>query len=250
MRNKLTFKKRNFWNTGLFTLLQALAVWIAFIALMLLWLSKVGDVEAAEIEIIAGQSTYQKSDNGIFYQNGFENEFQLKSSSIGIGFTDYLTESIRYHAGYMNLGNVSSYAKALPTDANYNPGTSGCNGECLPLAQWHGSGKVEGLYYTVAPELILGKWKVFIEGGVWAYQATHSVIIPDTISCAGCTPRTYHFIHKKTIDFGFVYGVGVEYDKTQLTINFWQSNVNGVDPNTDIGFYQGYTMNISLRQRF
>lgn len=208
-----------------------------------------GYAAAAEMELSAGQSTYQKAGNGIFYQNGFENEFQLQSNSVGLGFTDYITDSVRYHAGYMNLGWVSSYAKAVPVDANYN-GVNGCNGPCLPLATWHGSGKVEGIYYTVAPEIVCGKWKAFIELGGWAYQATHSVIVPDTISCAGCTPVSYHFIHKRVIDYGFVYGAGIEHDKTQLAINFWQSSLSGSDLNTDVGFYDGYTMNISLRQRF
>ena len=38
MRNLIN-TKRNFLNTGLYTLLQALAVWLAFIALMIHWLS-------------------------------------------------------------------------------------------------------------------------------------------------------------------------------------------------------------------
>jgi len=42
MRNLINTKRRNFWNTGLYTLLQALAIWIAFIALVLFWLSKEG----------------------------------------------------------------------------------------------------------------------------------------------------------------------------------------------------------------
>lgn len=208
-------------------------------------------VRAFDFELAAGQSTYQKSDNGIFYQNGFENEFQLKSNFWSLGITKYIHPSIRYRIGYADLGWVSSYAKALPKDENYDPGTSRCNGACLPLAQWHGSGKVEGLYFILSPEYVFNnKWKAFLDIGGWAYQATHSMIIPDTVSCDNCAPISYHFIHERKIDYGFVYGAGIEYDKTQLAVNFWQSNVNGVDPNTDIGFYQGYTMTIGIKQRF
>ena len=45
MRNIINVKRRNFWNTGLFTLLQSLFVWIAFIVLILFWLSKEGHAE-------------------------------------------------------------------------------------------------------------------------------------------------------------------------------------------------------------
>lgn len=249
MRNIINTKKRTWMNTVGWQLLQAVGCWLLFLLLLMLWISKVGDAEGAEMEISAGRTTYQKADNGIFWQNGFENEFQLQSNSIGIGFTGYLSESVRYHTGYMDLGWVSSYAKALPKDENYD-GVSGCVGKCHPLAQWHGSGKVEGVYYTVAPEMVFGQTKVFVEVGGWAYQATHSMIIPDTTHCTGCQTTSYHFIHARQIDYGLVFGAGVEYKNTQFVVTMWQSNVNGIDPNTDIGFFQGYTTNVMLRQRF
>ena len=215
---------------------------------MLLFVSTIS-ANAAELEISTGQSKYTKSDNGIWWQNPFPNEFKLQSNSIAIGMTDYLTDNVRWHAGYKHLGNVSSYAEAVGNDYNYN-GVNGCVGACMPMSHWYGFGYVHGIYATLAPEYrFTDKAKVFFEAGFWAYQAIFTMTIPDWYSAPGDTvPKYIRVEHSGGLVLGAIFGAGIEYDNMQLVVTWLRSDANG-NPDT-IAIYQHQTMDVSLRVRF
>jgi len=202
-------------------------------------------VFSAEFEIHVGQSQYSKSENGIWYQDGFANEFDLDAPSVGFGFTDYLVPGIRWHAGYVNLGKVSSTALAVP-DAQYN-GINGCHSKLCELDRYDGEGSLEGIYLTVAPEVKIGAVKAFVEGGAWGYIPHINIkVYRGTTSMSN---KVWDVTTDEHMQFGAVIGFGFEYDKTQIIETRYTSQVSNVEPNT-IPFWNGHVTNISIRRIF
>ena len=201
-----------------------------------------------EFDIGIGQSIYSRPENGIWYQNGFENDFKMQTVSASFGINDYIYENLKYRAGYMNLGNVSSYALAVARDDNYN-GVDGCIGPCLPLSHFYGTGKVEGLYATLQPQYKINSVTLFLEGGLWLYRPTFSMIVPDARSCAvGCD----YYVHNESendLYIGPVFGFGARYKNIEIAVTFWRVDSYGTDEKK-IPIYQSLTNNISIRSLF
>jgi hypothetical protein len=119
MRNIINTKKRTWINTVGYQLAQAAACWFIFLLLMLLWLSKVGDAEGAEMELSAGRSNYTTSENGTWWQEEREHHVENHANSYAIGLTDYLADSIRWRLGYANLGTQLVLSAPLPASSSY-----------------------------------------------------------------------------------------------------------------------------------
>ena len=78
-----------------------------------------GSANAADFEVSAGESKFASQPNGTWYQNGFAHDLDLTSPSLSIGATGYVNDWMRWHAGYMYLGDASSNAIAVSSDAAY-----------------------------------------------------------------------------------------------------------------------------------
>lgn len=201
---------------------------------------------AIDFEIGIGQTDYQRSPNGIWWQNGFDHSFDLRANSINLGVSDYVTESIKWRVGYTHLGTVSSWALAVP-DAQYNM-VNGCHSPSLcELDQYIGKGSIEGIYLTMSPEMKIGSVKLFMDAGLWGYFPHFNMKV-----YRGATPRRDSFWDVHTdehMQFGPVLGVGVEYEKVQLVATIYASQVGGVEPNT-IPFWGAYTPNLTVKMVF
>ena len=142
-------------------------------------ITAMGAAFAADIEVSGGMSKFGKGPNGIWYQDGFPYSLKLRSESVSVGGKWQLSDRSHFRAGYLYLGRVSSAALATASDENYAPEQPNhCNGECWPLSNWYGHGRVNGLYAGYVRDLYkpLG---LAVEGGVYAYLATWQMRIPD-----------------------------------------------------------------------
>ena len=227
---------------------------LLYVATVLFWLAAVNNAPAYEMEISYGQSQYTKSDNGIWWQagpaaDGFYDQFDLKPKSFSIGVTDYLTDGVRWRAGYTHLGEVTSFSKAVPNDHNYN-GVDGCVGKCLPMAYWYGRGYVDGFYLTASPEYKTGNWVFAVEGGLWLFKPDFTMMVTDIYDTHEDTsPRWVINQHKNGYEFGAVMGASIGFKNTSIAFTMYKSESTGPTEG-DIAIYKGYTQNIAIRYRF
>lgn len=205
--------------------------------------------QAVEFEFSVGQTVYDKSANGQWYQEGLDYKHSLQTNAIGFAFTDYLTDGVRWRVGYINLGEMLSSALAT-TDANYN-GSNGCIGACVEKAMFIGRGSVEGIYLTVAPELQVGKVKLFAEAGAWGYIPHFNMVVyrNNPAECADCAVKVWDKTTDEHMQFGPVIGAGIEYDNLQLVVTIYATQVSQVNGDT-VPNWGERTTNLSIRRMF
>jgi hypothetical protein len=127
--------------------------------------------QAVGIEAELGVAYFADRGDGFWYQEGFPHILKLQSPAVSVGITgDAIRQGqygLAWHASYVYMGKVLSEALATPLDQNYNLKTKSCNGECLPLAKWHGSGFSHGLRLTLEPYIHVYGWRVGLEAGYY-----------------------------------------------------------------------------------
>lgn len=121
------------------------------------------------IQLGAGMSSAGGQDCGIWYMCGpqYPHQLHLTSPAFSVG-----TEGRNWRAGYAYLGkfqaDATAIASPLPQDVACAPG-------CYPMSQWHGSGRVGGIYLQY-----VAHWRGFrAEIGPWFYRATWHETVPD-----------------------------------------------------------------------
>lgn len=133
---------------------------------------------SVEWELGLGQSYATAQRDGEWYQKAFPHSLKLKSTAVKIGLTDAVTKNLRWHLDAVHLGRYDSDSLATPHDGNYDAGSpSGCNGACLPLVRYTGSGTVGGIAATLEAHT-RGPWKLGVEGGPFLYRASWHMRVP------------------------------------------------------------------------
>lgn len=207
---------------------------------------------AVDFEASIGQTTFTKPDNGLYWQNGFRNDWQLASQSWYIGVTGMASKNVRWRAGYLSLGSVHSYAFAV-NDENYN-GTDGCGPVCGPFSFFSTEGSVRGFPLTLAYEWGLGGFKPFVEAGAFVYLPKVEIISGGVPNSAGVSapPGRYHY--KNGFQVGPTVGIGIERGSMQIVLSWY--GVDAAGPNPEPGLVPNFqpglqnTFNVSLRQKF
>lgn len=148
----------------------------------------------------------------------------------------------------MNLGDISSWAIAT-SDADFTG--SGCaSNPCALRDVFIGHGNVQGVYFTVDPEVTYGDWKLFAEAGAWLYQARFNMVVigPGRSAAAG---NNVFWNRNKADDLQIrpVFGIGIEYKRTQFVLSAHGVDSSGEHPDT-IPNYRGYATNFSIRRMF
>lgn len=197
---------------------------------------------ALDLELSVGTTKFGQTDNGIWYQNGFDHTLDLQSPSYSIGVSTYLTSGMRGRLEYTYLGNTSIKARGV-ADANYN-GVDGCNGSCWNINHYHTSGSVRGFSATLAPEWSVGGgYKVFIEGGLF-------VFLPKFVAQAGETEAVvWQNEYREGWQTGLQLGGGVQHGNTQFVLTAYNVDAKTPDENA-IPNWQGLAFNVKLRQLF
>lgn len=126
------------------------------------------------LEAAIGGSAYSKGVDGYWIQEAFPHKLQLTAPAVEVGITGDLYTSakwgVSYHVDYAWLGTVHTDAEAVPLDANYNTQTKTCNGPCLPLARYQGSGHEAGFILSLEPYYRVGKWRLGVEAGPFVHK--------------------------------------------------------------------------------
>lgn len=144
-----------------------------------------------KIEIGAGASYAQTFQDGIWYQEGFPHTLNLRSPIFLIGVTDAITPNLRWHVNWVHLGRYGMTALATSHDNHYNPTNSThCNGPCLPLLHFAGSGTVSGIAATLEAHTT-GQWQFGVEAGPFLYRESWTVQIPDWYPVTQISPAEF-----------------------------------------------------------
>jgi hypothetical protein len=202
------------------------------------------------LEGAIGGAAYQHSANGVWWQDGFEHRFDLTAPAIEGGLTGDIYQAqhwgVSWHADFAWLGTVHTQAMATPSDANYNPTTKGCNGACLPLADFLGSGHDMGFLFTLEPHLDYGGWRFGIEAGPYLHHVTWSEDVLNDQRWSS-TPINLHVAYSSGWNLGYVVGASVGYKKFSLAYQYFRNQGKNSDPYPPA--WTGTHM-ISLRYRY
>lgn len=203
--------------------------------------------QAVDFEISAGHSVFTPSDNGVWWQQGLEHHIETASNSVSLGLTDKV-DSLRWRTGYMHLGEVNTWAIAT-SDRDFS-GTGCISNPCEYYDTYIGTGSVQGFYASVAPEYQIDRAIIYVEAGLWAYQAKFNMTV---IGLNRDGTGHNHVWHRRDKNEDYqvrpFFSIGVDLDGTQLVASAWAVDSSNEHIDT-IPNYKGYTYNISLRKRF
>lgn len=176
-----------------------------FIAIMLFSAS----AQAVDIDAAIGRAHFERSDNGTWWQTPFAEQWPQSTASWSLGISDELTPSLRWTAGYANLGVIESYGEAVGDEIW--SATNGCTtGPCPAPDKWYGKGSVDGVYFTIAPQMTRDNITYSAEIGAWNYQPISIVYVPMQTAVTPTRVQAY-FITSSNRVWGQVFGLGVRY---------------------------------------
>lgn len=201
---------------------------------------------AVDFEMAAGETSFHEQHMGIWYQGGFPATISLHSQSLSLGATDYVLPWLRWHAGYTYLGSASSNAQAVGSDAAYMKWGPNAVNHGYNAGQWHGSGNVNLLYATLAPEIRRGDWTFSIEGGVTAYKPMWTEQVTGWNACAYCATSSVTVSHNGIMT-GAVAGFGIAYQRVEFLVE--EMTIAAAGDNVP-AIYVHKATNVSLRFRF
>ena len=201
---------------------------------------------AVDYELGIGQTQFKKTVNGTWYQEAFPYTLDLKSVNWSAGISHKFDAIPRVRAEFVNLGEASADALAVPIDAYYNTNTNHCVGRCLPLARFQSSGNVRGVALTIAPEKSFGDFSVFVEGGIYIFRPTYSAVVTNVRWTHEADPITVYTKHKTTTQMTYVMGIGVRYKQVEIVARYY--DVEAADDNVPAVYLGAYSA--SLRFRF
>lgn len=207
---------------------------------------------AVQLEVAVGQTEWQKSNATDWWQEGpasegFYNTFNLKSTSYRVGVAGYVSTSVRYRAGYANLGSVSSRAGATNFDSQYDMVNKRCvDPSSCEIVDYVGGGSADGYYFTLAPEYRAGSWALFGELGLWAYFPKFSM---SKFHKSGQVDR---LDINSAMQVGPVAGVGARYGDLSVVFRMYHTNYSGqMDSGSNMpAIYQGYASELSVGWEF
>lgn len=202
------------------------------------------DLHGLTIEASVGHTQFTKTNNTLWYQEGFTHQLDMQSQSYSIGVSGYVADSTRWRVEYTRLGNVTTQADAV-SDANYN-GSNGCKNPCDPLSIMRTEGSVRGFSFTLAPEMrVSPNIKLFVEAGAFVFLPKFYAdsTYPGAANYRWTNEYRAGWVTKPQI------GIGGSYKNMQLVLTAY--NVDAPTPDVDaIPNWSGWAYNIKGRYQF
>lgn len=219
-----------------------------FLLIFLLFFSTI--VNANDIDLSIGLAKWERSDNGTWWQTPFPEQWPNTTNSWSLGISNEINQNLRWNIGYTNLGTISSYGEAVGDDS-YGATNNCTTGACPTPDKWYGKGSVEGVYFTLSPQIIYSNIRYFAEIGVWNYEPKSIVYVPLQHPCGLCNPSpegpNQYFITKSDRMWGQIFGIGVGYKNMNVKYKlYWVDSNDREYPAT----YQKYTQELSIGYRF
>lgn len=128
------------------------------------------------VELSAGMGGYTVVPNGIWYQAGVPRE-QLRThgETWTVGLTGPLVADafsrLDWHIDYVNLGHISSHCYCTSIDDDYDHVTQRIRAGA-PMAQYNGTGYVQGIKASLAPYVVIHGYRVGGETGYMLFRPT------------------------------------------------------------------------------
>lgn len=187
-----------------------------------------------------GWTQFGKTNNSVWYQNGYEHQLDLQSQSWSIGVSKYVLPRTRGRIEYTYLGNVTTQAMAVQ-DPDYN-GVDGCRYQHCHANFFHTEGSVRGVSFTLAPEMVVGDKKVFIEAGAFVFLPKFIATVSPTRGASPVIWKEY----SESWQVGAQLGVGVQHKNIQFVLTAY--NTDSKTPDVDaVPNQQGVAYNAKLR---
>lgn len=219
---------------------------VTALTLLIIW--PACSANAADIELAVGRSQFTVIADGNWYQDPFPHSINLVSPSIAIGITDYVTDAIRYHAGYRYLGAVRSDAQAVASDPYYHKYGADA-AKYLKLGRWTGYGSVNMIYASLAPEYRANNGITYsVEFELSVYRPTWTEDVTDVQQDVGLFLQNFHFEHDPRLEIAKAIGFGIKYESTQLLIQYYL-DINAAGDAIP-AIYKGSVINVSLIHTF
>lgn len=178
-----------------------------------------------QFEAGIGGTAYNKSGDGIWYQDAFQHKLELTAPAVKFGVTgDLFTRprwGVAWHADYVWLGTVHTQAMATPSDANYDTHTKSCVGPCWPLANYLGSGHDAGFTLTVEPYYNIGPWRVGVEVGPYIHRYSWAVDVISWLPSADAAPSNIHVDNKPRWMLGATAGISASYKNFSVEYQYF-----------------------------
>ena len=208
---------------------------------------------AADFEAGIGFTQFKRSQNGTWYQEAFPYDLDLNSVGWSIGVSHKFTGWPRVRAEFIDLGDASAWALAVPNDYNYHTSDNSCNVKCLPLATYKSSGDVRGVALSVAPEYKFGAYTTYAEIGLYFFKPRYKAVVTGIIygSSTGDYPedtpvRTAYIKHDANIEITYLVGAGIRHGNIDVGIRYYPVEA----PNDDVpAVYRGATT-VTMRLAF
>lgn len=202
-------------------------------------------------EIGVGGSAYKKGGDSLWYQEPFPHDLKLTAKAFTVGLTGPIYQSehwgVDWHLDWAWLGTIHTDAMATPDDANYSVKTKSCNGPCLPLARFKGSGHDQGFFFAIEPHYDVGSWRFGIEGGPYLHHVTWTEDVTDDRRWSN-VPINLHVAYSSGWTLSYMLGASVSYKSVSLVYQYFASAGNRSDPFVPI--WQGGTHMLSFRYKF
>jgi hypothetical protein len=183
---------------------------------------------AVDFEMGVGGAHYDKKEDGHWYQEGFQNNLRLTPTAFEVGLTGDLWRragyGVSFHADWVYLGSIHTQALAVPVDENYNVKTKGCNGKCLPLANFVGSGHDQGFLFTLEPYYVKEGWRYGAEFGPYFHKPLFSEVVYNWQPDPRTPPQTLYVQNINKWRWGSVYGVSISRGNFTLSYKYFTND--------------------------
>jgi hypothetical protein len=201
--------------------------------------------QAFEIEAGIGFTQFKRNVNGTWYQEAFPYELDLNSVAWSIGVSHKFNGWPRIRAEFVDLGDASAFALAVPNDHNYNPNDNSCNVKCLPLATYKSSGDVRGVALSVAPEFKISTYTGYLELGAYFFKPRYKAVVTGIIygnahgEYPEGMPTNYAYVkHDANVEAVYFIGAGVRHGNVDVGVRYYPVEA----PNDDVpAIYRGAT---------
>lgn len=169
----------------------------------------------AGVFVDLGRSNFQKPTNGIWWQDQYPHDFDLRSSYKRIGY-EYNT----YRISLFSLGNYKTEALATGDEVGYFAGTCDIS-TCAPADRYTTTGSVEGVLLSK----VFRSKPFFIEGGIsYTRQSfTLKTNILENGSINGPLGHSYMFQDTQS-GVGYMLSTGLDLDDITIAVSLWKAD--------------------------
>lgn len=187
-----------------------------------------------EVEAGIGGTMTERGPDGRWIQDGLPHDAIKAAPAFEVGFTGNLYQAehwgLDWHADWAWLGSVRTNSLDTPDDRNYNTLTKACNGPCMPLANYRGTGHDQGVYLTIEPHVAYSGWKLGFEIGPYLHRTTWAEDVTGWVEYPGAAARDVHLVHDPKWTLGAVAGVSLSYRSFTLAYQFFYNKSPASDP--------------------